>query len=322
MKSLLTLVFLLLVSALSFAQDLQLRQEAVQLLERADAVSTAPNLPNLERVDTFRVLDSASGPQEGTFSRVVIQGTGRREETTLGDYHVINVWTHGRLASAGGKSMTPPAIVDLMRLTPIYRVSFDGEDVIQAITDRKVGDGTLRCIQFDTVTGQKTENNEICVDSANGTTASLRVGNELIEYSDFFPFAGALMPGKISYSYAGIPRLEISQTMTVLRDATPNVLAAPPNARILQACTTFRRAFGESMPQPKPGNGGGDFDVVARGVIGWDGKVHDAVVQSSERPDLNAEAVSLVEQWVFTPALCNGRPVVTEASFTLRFQDR
>ena len=117
--------------------------------------------------------------------------------------------------------------------------------------------------------------------------------------------------------------LEISQTMTVLRDATPNVLAAPPNTRILQACTTFRRAFGESMPQPKPGNGGGDFDVVARGVIGSDGKVHDAVVQSSERPpDLNAEAVSLVERWVFTPALCNGRPVVPEASFTLHFQAR
>ena len=101
------------------------------------------------------------------------------------------------------------------------------------------------------------------------------------------------MPGKINYSFAGVPRLEISRTMTVLTNATPNVLAAPPNAQILLAWTTFRQAFGESMPQPKPGNGGGDFDVLVRGLIGTDGKAHDAVVRGSERSDLHAEAVSV-----------------------------
>jgi len=50
------------------------------------------------------------------------------------------------------------------------------------------------------------------------------------------------------------------------------------------------------MPQPKPANGGGDFDVLVRGVVGTDGKVHDAAVQSSERSDLNADAVSVIEQ--------------------------
>ena len=59
--------------------------------------------------------------------------------------------------------------------------------------------------------------------------------------------------------------------MTVLTNATPNVLAAPPNAQILLAWTTFRQAFGESMPQSKPGKGGGDFDMVVRGMIGTDG---------------------------------------------------
>ena len=76
------------------------------------------------------------------------------------------------------------------------------------------------------------------------------------------------------------------------------------------------------MPQPKPGNGGTDIEVVVRGIIAGDGRVHDAVVQSSERPDLNAEALDLIHQWVFTPALCDGKPNVTEASFTLHFQGR
>jgi hypothetical protein len=72
MKLALVVLALLVLPILSFAQDLRLRQEAVQLLERANAASSASKLPNLERVDTFRVLDGASGPQEGSFSRVAI----------------------------------------------------------------------------------------------------------------------------------------------------------------------------------------------------------------------------------------------------------
>jgi len=53
-----------------------------------------------------------------------------------------------------------------------------------------------------------------------------------------------------------------------------------------------------------------------------DGKIHDAVVQSSERPDLNEEAIEVIHQWIFTPALCDGQPAISEASFTLRFQGR
>jgi TonB family protein len=160
------------------------------------------------------------------------------------------------------------------------------------------------------------------VDPANGTLVFEKLGDELIENSDFFPFAGALIPAKISYSYSGVPKLEILQTMTVLTDATADVLAAPPNAQIRQLCTTYRRPLGQSMPQPKPGNGGGESDVVVRGLIGTDGRVHDAVVQSSERPDLNAEALSLIAQWVFTPGMCNGSPNQNEASFVLHFQGR
>ena len=37
---------------------------------------------------------------------------------------------------------------------------------------------------------------------------------------------------------------------------------------MLRDCKTYRRAYGQSMPQPKPGNGGGDVDVVVRGLIG------------------------------------------------------
>jgi TonB family protein len=320
MKYAVTLLVFLFTSTLAFPQDVRLREEAVRLLERAHAVSLPPNLPNLERTVTFQVQDSPAS--EGTFTRVVVQGTGRRDEITFGDYHVVDVWTRGQLATIRTGELAPPEVQDALRLTPMLLVRFDHEDVIRAITERSVGGHSLRCIQFDTVAGNKSESNELCMDSATGTLVSEKLGNRLVENSDFFSFAGALIPGKIRYSYAGVPKLELSQTMTELIDPTPNVLAAPPNAQIRRFCTTFRRPLGQSMPQPKPGNGVQDFEVAVRGIIGMDGRVHDAVVQSSEQPDLNEEALSLIQQWVFTPAVCDGKPNTTEATFTLHFQGR
>jgi TonB family protein len=315
------LVFLLFVSApiVSFAQDMQLRQEAVRLLERASAASMLPNPPNLERIVTFRVLDSSTGPQEGTFTRVVIQGTGRRDEATFGNYHLINVWAQRRLATVRTSEVIPPIVHDVMWLTPIRLGHFDREDVIFAISDSEANGRPARCVEFNTIAGDTTENNELCMDASNGTLVREKLGDMLIENSSFFPFAGALFPGKIAFTFAGIPKLEISQTMKVLQNPTPDVLAAPPDAQIRGLCKTFRRPFGQYMPQPQP-RGGGEADIMLRGIIGKDGRVHDAVVQLSERPDLNAQALSLIRQWVFEPALCDGQPNDIQASFMLHFR--
>lgn len=316
------LASLLLTTALN-AQDVELRRQAVQIVERATAVSSSPNLPNLERVDAFRLFDTSSPVREGSFTRVVVQGAGRREETTFGDYHRLDIWTGSGVSTVRSSELRPPEVALVMRLTPIYLIRFDHEDVIRAIVEKAGSDRhAIRCIEFDTIAGQRNDNNEFCVDPVNGAMVSARVGDELVENSDFFPFAGALMPGKISYSLNGVRKLEITQTMSDIKDAPENVLAAPPNAQTRVYCRTYRRPIGNSMPQPKPGNGGQNTDVLVRGIVGADGKIHGAVVQNSDRPDLNAEALTLVQQWTFTPAMCNGNPNTEEATFILHFQGR
>jgi len=161
MRSTLFVVSLLLLSPFVFAQDVKVRQEAIQLLERAHAASTSPHLPNLERVDTFRVIEPDSPAQEGSYSKVVVQGTGSRIEINLGGYHLVNIFTHGQVAIEGADQIVPPRLMDVCRLTPIYLVNFDGEDVIHEIVDREVGGRVARCIEFDTLRGEKAENNEI-----------------------------------------------------------------------------------------------------------------------------------------------------------------
>ena len=144
----------------------------------------------------------------------------------------------------------------------------------------------MPCIEFDTIAGEKTDNNEICVDAAAATLVTFKSGNGLVENSDFFAVAGQRVPAKVRYSVGGVLRIEITQTMTELTDATPNVLEAPPDAQVLSGCTTFRRAFGQIMPQPKSGDGGGVSNEPLRGVIGTNGRVQDAVVQRTDRPTL------------------------------------
>lgn len=314
-------VFSVFFSLTCMAQDAQVRADAVRLLERATAASTPWNPPHSERVDTFRAF-SDSGVQEGTFTHVVIHGTGIRDEFNFGDFHQVVVHTEKNVAIGGSAHILPAELILLLRITPTYFVRFDHEDVIRSISDRDVNGRPAHCIEFDTIAGEKSDSNELCVDASNSTLLSGKLGDHSFEMSDYFPFGGVLMPGTIRYWRNGNEILEITQTITALENPSPNLLAAPPDAKILTRCKTFRRPFGVSMPQPKPGNRGGEVDIVVRGVIGTNGRVSDALIQNSDRPDLNAEALQTVQQWVFTPRMCNGTPNSTEASFTLHFQGR
>jgi hypothetical protein len=144
MKTALALLTLLLTSIASGAQDIRVRVEAVHLLERGNAVTTPVKYPDLERVDSFQVFGADQAVKEGTFTRVVIQGTGRRDETTFGDYHLVDVIANGGMSRAQNQAVAPPEIKTLMRVTPIYHVSFNNEDVIHAITNREVNGQAAR----------------------------------------------------------------------------------------------------------------------------------------------------------------------------------
>ena len=63
-------------------------------------------------------------------------------------------------------------------------------------------------------------------------------------------------------------------------------------------------------------------DVVVHAMIGVDGHAHNAVIESSDRPDLNQEALKIVQNWVFTPSLCNGKPNEQEGNLVVHFQGR
>jgi TonB family protein len=117
--------------------------------------------------------------------------------------------------------------------------------------------------------------------------------------------------------------MDVRLTRRVLTgELSPDMFTSPPAADVRMLCKTFRRAFGQSMPQPAAGNGASATEILVHAVIGPDGRVQDAVVENSERPDLNEEALKTARSWIFTPATCNGQPNTQESNLVIRFQGR
>jgi hypothetical protein len=321
LRALLVLMTVRLVAA----EDLKLRQEAVQLLEHADATSTPAVQPPSEAVSTFRWFNQDGSEQDGTVTYTTMPGTGIRVEWRFGDFHLINVHTDRKLSIAGENATAIPAAISKVGgLLPIRLVRFDHADTIRSINDSEVRGRAARCIEFDTTYGNKTDANEICIDKQLGTMARFQEGPEATEYLDWFQFAGAYFPGRIDVFRHSVQLLEIHTMQDAVEGTVDrNVFLPPPGSEVKTRCAQVRRPFAQSVPQPPTGSSGAETtDVLLHGTIGQDGAAHSIVIDESDRPELNLEAIQTVSRWVFTPAVCDGKPTTWEANFVVHFQGR
>src|SRR5258708_2348076 len=323
--SVLLLLSVLLCYATLRAEDVKLREQAVQLMERANAASLIAGLRDYEQVDTFTFHDLLNGAiKTGTFSRTSAGSDGRRDEFTYADYHAITVFAGDRKSSTRA-TIEPPEIVELLDQLPIYLGRFDDKDAIRSIENSNVLGRAAKCINFDTHLGAGVQANQICLDAERGTLLRWHVGDDLIENSDYFHVGKLWEPEHIRHFVHGALRLEVEQTIH-LTSAPVDVSAfSPPSGEWQKwwTCQDRRRPVGVSMPMPSPGTAGtGIVDVVVRGYI-WDtGAVQPTTIVSSLRPDLNEEAMKLVATWKFSPLMCNDKAAATIADFVVHFQGR
>jgi len=307
------------------AEDVKVREQAVTLLERANAASLIAGFRDYEQVVTFTFHDLLNGTNKaGTFSRTSAGSDGRRDEFTYADYHATTA-VAGNRQSTTRASNEPPEIIELLDQLPIYLGRFDDKDVIRSIEDSNVFGRAANCVNFETHLGTGVQANQICVDVERGTLLRWKVGDDLIENSDFFPVAQLWEPGHIRHFVRAALRLEIEQRIT--RTSVPvDVNAFSPPSGTWQEwwrCEDRRRPVGVSMPMPPPGTAGtAVVDVVVRGYILDTGAVRPTIIVSSLRPDLNDEAMKLVATWRFSPLMCNDKVAATIGDFVVHFQGR
>jgi TonB family protein len=308
----------------AIAEDAQLRSRAFEMVERAHEISTPRQSGPIinETAVTFRAVAADGTMREGNYSRVYAGSNGIREEYSSGDFHLVLIALPDRRAFIGKSRVLPPEFREMLALLPIQLWRLDHEDVVREIkkVNRKGTDA--QCVEFDTIRGTETFNNEICFDATTGAEIYDRSGNVELENSAFFDFVGSKQPGHVQQYRNGTLVMDIQLTRRIITEQlSPDLFTPPPAAEVRVLCKTFRRAFGQSMPQPE-GSGGAITRILVHAVIGTDGKLHDAAIENSDRPDLNAEALKIVQGWTFTPAQCNGNPNSQEANLVVRFQGR
>ena len=306
------------------AEDVKLREQAVQLLELANAVSLPGALKGYKQAVKFRIHELDGTVKEGTFTRVSAGASGFREEATFGDYHGVIVISGDRTSSEATRNR-PPAVSDLRAELPVHLGRFDQDDVIRAIEDAQVLGRPARCIQFRTRFGDTVQSNQICVDMERGALLRWQVGDEVFENSDYFKVGRLWEPGQIRRYRRGQLNLEIEQHLELVEGQVDSQALLPPTGdwHRLYPCKNPRRAVGISTPMPPPGTAGKDIiEVVVHGWIWNDGSVRLTEIASSPRPDLNAEALKVVSTWTFLPLMCNDREATTDADLVVHFQGR
>lgn len=301
----------------------ELRREAVRLMERAYRASTPDRwVPHAQLLHIRVLAPSAGGPAEGDYRSYRASENQSRFETDFGDYHYVVITVNHQHAELGTPGV-PPAVIDRARqMTPVFRGQFDNTDIIRGIHDATIDGQPARCIDFTSVAGEELQQNQVCVETARGVLLSVRQDNVTLLQSDFFEYAGALMPGRIVRLVDGAEELEIGQKLTAMSEFPPGLFEIPAGARTatVTSCKTFVRATAIDTPQPPPGPSNGIVEVVVRGMIDDKGHTTPSSVLESTRPDLNQAALDLVAKWSYEPARCDGHAVSWSATFRVQFK--
>ncbi len=300
------------------AQDMPVRVEAIRLMERANAVSRPSHaMPNHREDLTFRSYDLDGTTKNGQ-SNIIISGDIERYETHYADYRGISIHYPEKIVQDDYQP-EPPEISELEELIPIRIGSFDKSDVINSITPATLFGRPAKCIQFETVNGRTHQSNELCVDEELGMLVRWNVGDDLIEDTDFVSFEGVLVPQHIRHYISGKLRMEIEQKFRVIEGPIDWAALTPPHPHTLRTCRPYVRPVIQSAPQPANAGAGPWYDVQIHGVIGQDGRVHEAAVLPAGRPDLEKLAIDIVSGWVFSPPTCSGKPTVAYADLVVHF---
>jgi len=304
------------------SEDPKLRQEANELAQRSIAVSTPVQWPQHHAVIEFRYTDPLGTSTEG---RVTIDRESafiHRTEIVFGDFHSLHIQGPAAVGGSKNQSLAPPGVREIQKLSPVYTIRFDHEDIINEIRTSTVQGRPARCIYFTSNFGSKSKDGEVCYDRAAGMLLHFRFGGEVIDNSNWTEFGGAWLPRHVEKSEDGRPLLSMDQTFTLVDSFPPDTFTLTGDARPFKVCTEWRRPTGVHMPQPKAGPGENVDDIVVQGRIERDGSVTTVGILSSKRPDLEAEALKVASQWTFRPAACNGEPEPSNGDFTLHFKGR
>jgi TonB family protein len=115
---------------------------------------------------------------------------------------------------------------------------------------------------------------------------------------------------------AATPALATGSAGTLAKTASPSATAAPVQADVSQP-VAVRQAI---PPIPSGISGLGSPTASVRVEIGADGRVINASMQQASHPLYDRLVLQAARDWLYTPAMLNGRPVPSEKVVTIQLR--
>ena len=168
----------------------------------------------------------------------------------------------------------------------------------------------------------------LCFDDSTGALVAVEysaTGIWRIEYSDFRPVAGKILPFEVRATSDG--RTVASMKVAAVGDFGDEaaVFTAPANAEFWARCNDMPTAM-----QPEPHQARPVYPMAAKAmreqgtvvfyaIVEPDGSVAHLTPIQTAAPDLVAAAAEAVRTWRYKPAICDGKPVRRETRIAVEF---
>ena len=307
------------------AEDMQLRAQAVQLLDKARATSVIRGGPYYLRTEASFVASGDGGAlSSGTLVRTRGMNGSLRMDVSFGDWQASMIYANNVMGKIGPWDFPPYAVRRLFALIPFSVGQFENQDVIRAIRDGGAGGQAAECIDYDTIRGEQKTSNEICMSKADGTLLLMRDRGRTFEYSKYADVVGAKYPQHIEFREDSGFHFSADVTLTKLESVSDDTFAIPSGAQSGALCKTATTPVPLNAPQPEA-KGGADapvVSVVVRVIVTDAGTVMAPHVAKAGDSKLDDAAVKLVQTWTFAPATCDGKPNAVPWDLVVHYQGR
>jgi len=342
-KTVLSTIFILFCVIAAFGQSV--RDIAAELLLQTENTSlkfpTDGSFPYHERV---KFTSTGSPPDiKGQIIKDYLSSEQWRERSELFDYQRITVRS-GRQVGEFRSAAFEPLSMELFRhsLPPVV-MRLERTDKVKRITNRSINGKANKCIEYETRQERSLQENEVCVNEADGTLTSLRqhiIKGACVlgcrtetEWSDYSSFGGKLYPRHVRITKYRSVDAEVE--FSAGSDLSSSSFRIPTNFEIRTACDKISppmRLQGEPPVYPHRMNEWlFEGSIVVQARIGVDGRVQEARVAPHGKPqglpgvtpaldgsDVDNAIVDAVRKWVFEPAKCDGVPMVENTLITFQ----
>jgi len=318
------LLLSLLLGRAAVGEDIDLRNRAEQLMNRALAASRFTTPMNIRTEVTFSATGADGIATSGSYLRTRSVDHALREDFVLGDYRMSRIQEQGKVAMHGQWVDLPYTLQKVMEFVPYLPIQFDSTDVITGINETKMNAKAAVCIQFVTVRGEDRNPGDVCIAKEEGTVIEWHDRDHSFQAAEYHKVNDALLPSHFVYREGERLAIDASVHWTLLDARPDDAFVASEDWQHARYCKSFSMPVPKSAPQPAA-KGGVDAPIITIDVrvhVRPDGTVGKAEVLKPVRDDLDSEAVELVKTWTYQPGTCEGARQDFAIDAAVRFQGR